>query len=80
MVDQKTQTNHGTAINKLYSSDCLPGMINRVTLKTAASVSPFKTIGEHALLLAPIPSEQQYDKIAGLFEMKNAYEIIEQKI
>lgn len=54
-------------------------MINRVTLKTAASVSPSKTIGEHASL-APIPSEQQYDKIAGLFEMKNAYEIIEQKI
>lgn len=56
----KNQTNHGTGIKKLYSSDCLPAMIDRVMLKIAASVSPSKMTGEHASL-APIPSEQQYD-------------------
>jgi len=40
-------------------------------------VSPPETTGEHVSLVA-IPSEQQHDKTAGLSEMKNAYEIIEQ--
>lgn len=42
MVDQKNQTNHTTRIKKLCSSDCLPCMINRLTLKTAASSKPFQ--------------------------------------
>lgn len=48
----------------------LSSTIDRVMLNTGASVGPSKTTGEHASL-APIPSEQQHDKIAGLLEMKN---------
>lgn len=47
-------------------------------LKTAASVRPSTTTGKHASL-ASIPSEQQYDKIVGMPEMKSVYKRLQQK-